>query len=179
MRFPFSFSPENKKENLWFSDVFIGGDKKGTLGRKKWVKINEWMRETKSFKGYKVYGVVSTLISWCGNFVERRFARNYAETPFPQNFHTIKLGEITVFYAVYLFQNMQHWWELKKKQLQFLFGINIVSINWIKVSIWYKISRLQKLGVIGKFFIIAYESVLHIFLQQRYSPAQLVLTCSK
>ena len=30
-----------------------------------------------------------------------RFARVYAETvPFPQNFHTMKLGQITVFYAV-------------------------------------------------------------------------------
>ena len=31
----------------------------------------------------------------------RRFARKYAETvSFPQNFHTKKLGQITVFYAV-------------------------------------------------------------------------------
>ena len=29
-----------------------------------------------------------------------RMARNYAETAFPQNFHTRKLGEITVFFAV-------------------------------------------------------------------------------
>ena len=29
-----------------------------------------------------------------------RFARNYAETAFPQNFITRKLGEIMVFYAV-------------------------------------------------------------------------------
>ena len=29
-------------------------------------------------------------------------ARNYAETAFPQNFHTRKLGEITVFFAVHL-----------------------------------------------------------------------------
>ena len=29
-----------------------------------------------------------------------RMARNYAETAFLQNFHTMKLGEITVFYAV-------------------------------------------------------------------------------
>ena len=30
-----------------------------------------------------------------------RFTRNYAETvPFLQNFHTMKLGEVTVFYAV-------------------------------------------------------------------------------
>ena len=29
-----------------------------------------------------------------------RFARNYAEIVFPQNFHTRKLGEITVLFAV-------------------------------------------------------------------------------
>ena len=29
-----------------------------------------------------------------------RFARNYAETVFPQDFHTRKLDEITVFFAV-------------------------------------------------------------------------------
>ena len=29
-----------------------------------------------------------------------RIARNYAETVFPQNFHTMKLGEITVFSGV-------------------------------------------------------------------------------
>ena len=29
-----------------------------------------------------------------------RIARNYAETAFPQNFDTRKLGEITVFFAV-------------------------------------------------------------------------------
>ena len=34
-----------------------------------------------------------------------RFARNYAENrAFPQNFLTMKLGEITVFYAVKIFQ---------------------------------------------------------------------------
>ena len=41
-------------------------------------------------------------ISWCGNFMERHSfgkVRNYAETAFPQNFHTKKLGEITVFFA--------------------------------------------------------------------------------
>ena len=32
----------------------------------------------------------------------RRMARNYVETAFPQNFHTMKLGEITVFYVVML-----------------------------------------------------------------------------
>ena len=35
------------------------------------------------------------LISWCRNFVET--LRKHA---FPQNFHTRKLGEITVFYSV-------------------------------------------------------------------------------
>ena len=29
-----------------------------------------------------------------------RIAQNYVETSFPQNFHTRKLGEITIFYAV-------------------------------------------------------------------------------
>ena len=29
-----------------------------------------------------------------------RFARNYAETEFPQNFHSWKSGEIAVFFAV-------------------------------------------------------------------------------
>ena len=29
-----------------------------------------------------------------------RFAQNYAETAFPQNFQTGKLGKITVFYTV-------------------------------------------------------------------------------
>ena len=33
------------------------------------------------------------LISWCGNFAERNYV-------FPQNFHTRKSGEITVFFAV-------------------------------------------------------------------------------
>ena len=33
---------------------------------------------------------------WCGNFVER----HSGNCAFPQNFHTRKLGEITVFYAV-------------------------------------------------------------------------------
>ena len=50
------------------------------------------------------------LTSWYENFMEKhiflhsfkRFARNYEETAFPRNFHTRKLGEITVFYAVYL-----------------------------------------------------------------------------
>ena len=35
------------------------------------------------------------LISWCGNFVER-----HGNCVFPQNFHTRKLVEISVFYAV-------------------------------------------------------------------------------
>ena len=44
------------------------------------------------------------LISWCGNFVEKqsfairlKLCGNFA---FPQNFYTIKLGKIQVFYAV-------------------------------------------------------------------------------
>ena len=36
------------------------------------------------------------LIFWCGNFVEKHSFR-----AFPQNFHTRKLDEISVFYAVY------------------------------------------------------------------------------
>ena len=44
------------------------------------------------------------LTSWCGNFVERHSFRivsgDSPETVFPQNFHTMKLGEITVFYVV-------------------------------------------------------------------------------
>ena len=49
------------------------------------------------------------LISWCGNFVKthsfRRVLGKSSETlqknfEFPQNFHTRKLGEISVFYAV-------------------------------------------------------------------------------
>ena len=32
----------------------------------------------------------------------RRIAQNYAETVFPQNFHTRKLGEIMEFYAVFV-----------------------------------------------------------------------------
>ena len=35
------------------------------------------------------------LISWCGNFVERHSFRRVSG-----DFHTAKLGEITVFYAV-------------------------------------------------------------------------------
>ena len=34
--------------------------------------------------------------------VSGEIAQNYVETAFPQNFHTKKLGEITVFYAVIL-----------------------------------------------------------------------------
>ena len=46
------------------------------------------------------------LISWCGSFVETHSFRIVSgESPvncaFPQNFHTVKLGEITAFYAVY------------------------------------------------------------------------------
>ena len=41
---------------------------------------------------------------FCGNaqLLQRfgQFARNSGETVFPENFHTKKLGEITVFYAV-------------------------------------------------------------------------------
>ena len=47
------------------------------------------------------------LISWYGNFVERHSFRIVSNHPklcgncaFPQNFHTRKLGEITVLYAV-------------------------------------------------------------------------------
>ena len=48
------------------------------------------------------------LISWCGKFVERhsfpqsfaRTAQNSAETAFPRNFHTRKLGEISIFFAL-------------------------------------------------------------------------------
>ena len=36
------------------------------------------------------------LISWCGKFAERH---SFGET-FSQNFHTRKLGEITMFYVV-------------------------------------------------------------------------------
>ena len=43
-----------------------------------------------------------TLISWCGNFVERHRFRRVSGKPtetncaFPQNFHTRKSGEISV-----------------------------------------------------------------------------------
>ena len=41
------------------------------------------------------------LISWYGNFVERHsFPKLFGSCAFPQNFHTEKLGEITVFYGV-------------------------------------------------------------------------------
>ena len=44
------------------------------------------------------------LISWCGNFVERQFPHNFARfarnCAFPQNLHTMKLGDIPVFYPV-------------------------------------------------------------------------------
>ena len=48
------------------------------------------------------------LISWCGNFAERySFLRVLGDSSktmwscaFPRNFHTTKLGEILVFYAV-------------------------------------------------------------------------------
>ena len=56
------------------------------------------------------------LISWCKNFVELhgRFLRNSAwNCAFPQNRHTRKLGEITVFYAVLVFsqKNLPLWCE--------------------------------------------------------------------
>ena len=41
-------------------------------------------------------------ISWCGNFMERQFRQSpklCGNCAFPQNFHTKKLGEITVFFA--------------------------------------------------------------------------------
>ena len=45
------------------------------------------------------------LISWCGHFVEKHSFRRVSEflcgsCAFPQNFHTRKLGEITVVYVV-------------------------------------------------------------------------------
>ena len=47
---------------------------------------------------------LSYIIKFCGNapfpHSSGGFARNYAET-FPQNFHTRRLDQITVFYAVY------------------------------------------------------------------------------
>ena len=45
------------------------------------------------------------LTSWYGNFVEKHvfcIVPSDEETAFPRNFHTRKLGEITLFYAVYL-----------------------------------------------------------------------------
>ena len=47
------------------------------------------------------------LISWCENFVEKDFSRDYAETAFPQIFHTRKVSQITVFYAVSTFYEDQ------------------------------------------------------------------------
>ena len=46
-----------------------------------------------------------------------RFARNYAEiVPIPQNFHTMKLGKITVFYAVVCDSLMAHLGELVRSE---------------------------------------------------------------
>ena len=42
------------------------------------------------------------LISWCGNFVETHDFCRVSETAFPQNSHTRKLDETSVFYAVFL-----------------------------------------------------------------------------
>ena len=37
---------------------------------------------------------------------------------FRQNFHTMKLGKITVFYTVYIYDNVKHlWWRLSKNSL--------------------------------------------------------------
>ena len=46
-----------------------------------------------------------------------RFVRNYSETAFPQNFHTRKLGEITVFFTVPI------------KTFKFLFKSNAGNTN--------------------------------------------------
>ena len=47
-----------------------------------------------------------------------QFTRNYAETAFPQNFHTMKLGEITLFYAVlFIMENCNFSSSLKNRHV--------------------------------------------------------------
>ena len=41
-----------------------------------------------------------------------RIARIYAETAFPQNLHTRKLGEVTVFYAVFIKRKLDIEWNM-------------------------------------------------------------------
>ena len=54
------------------------------------------------------------LIPWCGNFVKTQIPYNFSKNcAFPQNFHTRKLCETTVFYAVhfaaFLQKTREHW----------------------------------------------------------------------
>ena len=88
----------------------IPGDDKLVKAQPVWYYKQVFAKDSHKSEAYSepshtAQNTVFQLISWCGNFCGktqflhsfRRIVRNYAET---EPFHTRKLGEITVFYAV-------------------------------------------------------------------------------
>ena len=72
------------------------------------VQLNTFSRKPTDEMRYTVYNIeishnfLVRKISENAHFLQGFgwFARNYAETAFPQNYQTKKLGESTIFYAV-------------------------------------------------------------------------------
>ena len=60
-----------------------------------------WQKNSKnSVMTYTGWNAVIYFIFWCGNFLEKHnFCTVSGNCAFPQNYHTRKLGEITVFFT--------------------------------------------------------------------------------
>ena len=87
----------------------------------------------------------NTVISWCGNFVERhnfRIVSGFRQKlcgncGFPQNIHTRKLREITLFFAVYVLKWKRDTWcqcSLKFEPIRTCFGNIIREIKKKNIS---------------------------------------------